>query len=221
MDRRGLHGLYVITNRRSAAEPWRVEQALRGGARIVQYRDKTDDPQRRLHEACRLRAMCRAAGTLFIVNDDVDLAAASGADGVHLGSSDTDLASARRALGADAIIGISCYNELERAERAATEGADYVAFGSFFPSPTKPGAVRATPELLEQARLVLDIPVAAIGGIDAGNAASLVAAGADMLAVISAVFEREDIQASARRLTDAIESAAGHGAGTSPNGTTR
>lgn len=170
------------------------------GVRILQYRDKSDNPCRR-QTAQQLAALCRAHGTLFIVNDDIELAAAVYADGVHLGRDDRSLEAARSLLGPEAIIGISCYNELTRAHRAAAAGADYVAFGSVFPSPTKPGAVRATPELLRAARRDLDLPIVAIGGITAENANELLALGVDAVAVVTGVFGSVDPAAAARRIT--------------------
>jgi thiamine-phosphate pyrophosphorylase len=200
-----LRGLYAITDATltpgDALIP-AVAAALRGGARVIQYRDKRADAARRDEEAAALAALCAAHGALLIVNDDVELAAAAGAAGVHLGRDDPQLHAARRRLGAAAIIGVSCYNELARAQAAAAEGADYVAFGRFFPSRTKPGAVAATPELLTAARRALDLPLVAIGGITPDNGAQLLAAGADMLAVIHAVFGQPDIEAAARRFAD-------------------
>lgn len=196
-----LQGLYVITEDRPHTGTElvdRVGAALAGGARIVQYRDKSSDHGRRLAEARQLATICHNRGAVFLVNDDVELALAAGADGVHLGREDRDLADARRLLPADSLIGISCYDQFERARRAADQGADYIAFGSFHPSPTKPHAARAQPDLLTRARRELDLPVVAIGGISPENGAALVSAGADMLAVISAVFAAPDIAAAAR-----------------------
>jgi len=196
-----LRGLYVITEDRRLG-PRRlvavVEAALRGGARIVQYRDKSADHRRRLDEARALRDLCDVYSVPLLINDDLDLALASGAAGVHLGRDDPDVVSARVQLPPGSLIGISCYNRFELAEQAATQGADYVAFGSFFPSPTKPQAVRAEAELLRRARRELAIPAVAIGGISPENGAALVQAGADMLAAISAVFAAPDITAAAR-----------------------
>jgi thiamine-phosphate pyrophosphorylase len=137
----------------------------------------------------------------LLVNDDVELAAAVEADGVHLGRDDPAIERARARLGKSALIGVSCYNQLARALDAETRGADYVAFGSFFPSPTKPGAVRASLDLLQEARARLRVPIVAIGGITPENGASLIAAGADLLAVIDGVFNRTDIRAAAARYT--------------------
>ncbi|MDJ0741510.1 MAG: thiamine phosphate synthase [Gammaproteobacteria bacterium] len=196
-----LRGLYVITpdsRAGSDALARAVRAALHGGARIVQYRDKGDDTARRLDAARVLRAVTREFGVPLLVNDDVELAAAVAADGVHLGRDDTDLASARRRLRAGSLIGISCYDRFALAAQAAAAGADYVAFGSFHASPTKPQAVRATPQLLQRARRELAVPTVAIGGISPENGAALVAAGADMLAVISAVFAAPDVRAAAQ-----------------------
>ena len=177
-----------------------VTSAIDGGAVMVQYRDKSGDTARRLGEAQALAELCRRRGTPLIINDDVALAQAAGADGVHLGKHDADIAAARAALGPEAIIGVSCYNELERALAAQAAGADYVAFGSFFSSGIKPDAVRATTQLLVEAKRQLHIPVDALGGITADNGAQLVGAGADLLAVISDVFGQSDIRAAAARI---------------------
>jgi thiamine-phosphate pyrophosphorylase len=196
-----LHGLYVITEDRPSGDgsiTTDVAAAMRGGARIVQYRDKSNDRARRLREATALAALCREFGVLFLVNDDIELAAASAADGVHLGREDPDISDARRRLPARSLIGITCYDRFERAQQAAAQGADYIAFGSFFPSPTKPQAVRAGLDLLIRSRQELSLPVVAIGGISPENGAALVQAGADMLAVISAVFAAPDIAAAAQ-----------------------
>lgn len=197
-----LRGLYAITDARLAAEQSlaaQVEAALEGGTRIIQYRDKGGDRSRRLDEAQTLRRLTQRFQALLIVNDDVELALECGADGVHLGRDDTDFTSARRWLGAGAIIGVSCYNRLELALQAARLGADYLAFGRFFSSRSKPEAVLAEARLLRQARQQLSLPLVAIGGITPENGRPLIEAGADMLAVIHALFGQPDIrQASAR-----------------------
>lgn len=197
-----VRGLYAIADTRylSAARLLgAVHEAIAGGAALIQYRDKGSDPARRREQARALLALCRGHGVPFIVNDDVALAAAIGADGVHIGRDDPALSDARRRLGAGRLIGVSCYNELERALSAQSQGADYVAFGSFFPSPTKPQAVRASIELLRTARATLRIPIVAIGGITPENGADLLAAGAAALAVIDGVFNQPDIRAAAQR----------------------
>lgn len=199
---RSLQGLYLITPE-CAEGPDRlaalVGRAISGGARAVQYRQKAArSPLERSDQANAILQVCRAAGIPLIVNDDVSLAAALGADGVHLGRDDGDPLAARDRLGADAIIGVSCYDDLALARAAARRGASYVAFGSFFPSPTKPAAARASPQLLAAASRCMDVPLVAIGGITPENGGLLIAAGARMLAVISGVFAQPDVTAASR-----------------------
>lgn len=200
-----LAGLYAITPDPTDAAPpltERVEQAIAGGARLIQYRDKGMDHRQRRDQAAALLAVCRAAGVPLIVNDDLELAREVGADGVHLGRDDDDPRTARQRFGDGAIIGVSCYDDLSLSVAAEAAGADYVAFGSFFPSPTKPHAVRPDPAILTQARLSLRIPLVAIGGITPQNGSLLIAAGAQMLAVITGVFAQPDIAAAARAYTN-------------------
>jgi thiamine-phosphate pyrophosphorylase len=197
-----IHGLYAIADTSvvpAADLTATVEQAIDGGAAVVQYRDKGGDTPRRLAQARSLARLCRERGVPFIVNDDVALGAESGADGVHLGRDDQSPAAARRTLGRGAIIGVSCYNELSMAIDAQQQGADYVAFGAFFVSPTKPHAVRADLPLLHRAKARLSVPMVAIGGITPPNAPELIAAGADAVAVIHGVFGQPDAAAAARR----------------------
>ncbi|MBI5463224.1 MAG: thiamine phosphate synthase [Gammaproteobacteria bacterium] len=200
-----LSGLYAITDPQlipgDALLP-AVTAALRGGARVIQYRDKSHDVARRRTQAAALVELCRHHDALLIVNDDVELAAEVGASGVHLGRDDADLHAARTRLGTTAIIGMSCYNQLTRAQAAADAGANYVAFGRFFPSLTKPDALAAEPDLLRAARRALALPLVAIGGITPDNGGPLIEAGADMLAVIHGVFGQPDIEAAARRFAD-------------------
>lgn len=192
-------GLYAITpdERDTARLLARVRAVVDAGACWLQYRNKTADDRLRREQASALLPLCRAAGVPLIVNDDWRLAAAIGADGAHLGADDGELGEARAALGSDALLGASCYDSLERARDAVTRGANYVAFGAFFPSPTKPHARRACPTLL-QASAALGMPRVAIGGITPDNGRALVAAGADLLAVISGVFNAPDPAAAAR-----------------------
>lgn len=197
-------GLYAISDGPRADLLAACEAALCGGAALLQYRDKTGDHARRRDEASALAALCAHYRVALIVNDDAELAANVGATGVHLGERDAAVAGARARLGADAIIGVSCYNSIERARQAASEGADYLAFGAFFPSPTKPHALRATPGLLRTAR-PLGLPLVAIGGITPDNARVLLAAGADLLAVLGAVFEADDPAAAVRALVSCFE----------------
>lgn len=202
---RQLGGIYALTDPGlTPAEQLlpAVEQALLGGIHLLQYRDKHASNTERRQRAQALQALCKQYDVPLIINDDVELALAVNAAGVHLGREDMSLTEARAALGADAIIGVSCYNQLQRAIEAAEHGADYVAFGSVYPSPTKPHAVRANPDLLLQAKRALTIPVCAIGGIDTGNAQALLACGIDLLAVISGIFAQNDIKSATRELVE-------------------
>lgn len=203
---RAIRGLYAVTpdGLPGAELRSRVAAALRGGAAVVQYRNKSGDTNARLREAAALRELCTHAGALFIVNDDIPLALEVDADGVHLGRDDGDLAAARARLGGR-MVGASCYNDWQAAEWAVAAGVDYIAFGSFFPSRIKPLAVRADASLLTRARAELRVPVVAIGGIDLTNAGQLVSAGADALAVVSALFDTPDTEAQARRFADLFE----------------
>lgn len=192
-----LRGLYAITpdiaDRSELLQ--RVMKALEGGVAALQYRCKTLPLRQRHEEAKVLASLCRPKNVPFIVNDDVDIALASGADGVHLGRDDGDIAEARERIGTK-LLGVSCYDSLPDARDAVAAGADYVAFGSVFPSPTKPGATRAPLLLFAQAR-PLGVPLVAIGGITLENAPRVLDAGADALAVISDLFEAKDIAARA------------------------
>ena len=197
---RALRGLYAITPAHADTDRLvrLVAEAVDGGAALVQYRAKDLAHDAMLAQARALLPICRARAVPLIVNDCVEVALAAGADGVHLGREDLPAREARARM-PDAIIGVSCYADASRAAAAARAGADYIGIGSVFPSPTKPQAVRAPLELLARARADSGLPVAAIGGIDTDNAALAIAAGADMVAVISALFEAADVAATARR----------------------
>ena len=198
-----VSGLYAVTPELtdSITLVSKVDAALRGGARVIQYRSKSiEDPLRR-SQAGDIARLCRIWDALFIVNDSVALAREVDADGVHLGKTDGDVGAARAVLGPGKLIGVSCYNEMVRARAAVSQGADYVAFGSFFPSATKPLALRAGTELLRMAAAHIALPVVAIGGINEDNAAGLIAAGADAVAVVSALFDAPDVEAQARRFS--------------------
>lgn len=197
--RKSLRGLYAITPDCLAANVLldRVRAALQGGAAFVQYRDKGGDTTRQAETARALLALCRQFGARLLINDDLALALAVGADGVHLGATDGKLATAREALGGARLLGASCYDDFERARAAAALGADYLAFGAMHPSSTKPLAVRASPSLMTRCRAELQVPACAIGGITVENAAPLLAAGADLLAVISDLFEAPDVASRA------------------------
>lgn len=203
-----LRGLYAVTPEVADAQRLRslVDAAITGGAQAVQYRHKTAAREERVKHARTLAELCRSRGVLFIVNDDVELAAEVGADGVHLGEGDREVGVARLILGPGRIIGVSCYDDLTRARAMADAGADYLAFGSLYPSSIKPQARRASLDIVGRARS-LGVRIVGIGGIDADNAAEVIDAGADAVAVISALFAADDVEAAARAIADACESA--------------
>lgn len=197
-----MRGLYAITDTTLLAGRMlqAVEAALRGGAVMVQYRDKSTDTARRLEEALALRLLCRRYQTPLLINDDVELCLATGADGVHLGQQDSSLRYARERLGSQAIIGVTCHDSLTLAESAIAGGASYIAFGAIYTSATKPSATQASLTTLSSARR-FGCPVVAIGGISADNAAPVIAAGADCVAVISDLWEAADITARAQAIS--------------------
>ena len=197
---RSLFGLYVITNHQNRPETELYDQAamaMRGGAKILQYRDKSQDQEKRLRQAGKLRELTKLHHCLFIINDDINLTMEVQADGVHLGGEDESIDHARSVLGKEAIIGVSCYNQFNRALSAQEKGANYAAFGRLYTSSTKPGEIYASIDLLEQAKQQLDIPIVAIGGISYENAAPLIQAGVDMVAVANGVFGQQDIEQAA------------------------
>jgi thiamine-phosphate pyrophosphorylase len=204
---RRVAGLYAITPDvlDTKVLVQKVRCALAGGARIVQYRSKSKDAALRSVQAALLLALCRKAGVPLIVNDDVDLALAIGADGLHLGRGDGDIGAARAKLGKERLLGASCYDQLELGVAALNQGADYVAFGSAFPSSTKPSAARAALQLYREAKVRLKLPIVAIGGITPDNVAPLIEAGVDAAAVISALFDAPDIEAVARRFSNLFQ----------------
>jgi len=200
---KALRGLYVITDEKLIPQNnfvETVELALRGGARLVQYRDKSGDNTRRLNQATALKTLCDKYQSILIINDDTELALQVNADGVHIGKHDASLAATRKQLGNNKIIGVSCYNQFELALQAEKDGADYIAFGSFFPSATKPAAARAEVALISRAKQELNIPVCAIGGITLDNASSLIQNGADMVAIITDIFGKEDIESQCKEV---------------------
>jgi thiamine-phosphate pyrophosphorylase len=196
---KAISGLYAVTPdlADTALLVTRTQAALAGGARLVQYRNKTAAEDLRHEQAKALHELCRRYGATFIINDHVELAREIDADGVHIGADDAGVAAVRTRLGRGKIICASCYNNLQRALSAAAQGADYVAFGSFFASKIKPGAVRARRALLQQARQQVALPVVAIGGITLDNAGELI--DADAMAVISALFAAPDVGVAARK----------------------
>ncbi|HEV2608346.1 MAG TPA: thiamine phosphate synthase, partial [Xanthomonadaceae bacterium] len=178
-------GLYAITPDEPDTQEllWRAEVVLDQGAVLMQYRNKSANAELRLEQALGLKLLCLPYGVPLIVNDDIELARGMQADGVHLGAADGDVAAARAHLGGNALIGVSCYANIERADAAVKAGADYLAFGAFFDSPTKPQAQRADIGVLRQARK-FGLPLVAIGGIQPRNVRQLRVAGADLIAVI-------------------------------------
>ncbi|WP_045728183.1 thiamine phosphate synthase [Xanthomonas sp. GPE 39] len=190
-------GVYLITPDETDGTRLleRVAPLLEQGVTWLQYRNKRADAAQRLAQASALQAMCLRAGVPLIINDEVMLAQTVGAAGVHLGEDDGDLGRARAMLGPHALIGASCYDDLQRAHAAAAAGASYVAFGAFFPSRSKVATRRADPGLLRDAAS-LRLPRVAIGGLTPHNARPIVDAGADLLAVISGVFDAADPQAA-------------------------
>lgn len=198
-------GLYLITP--DARDPSRLLERvlpLLPFAACLQLRAKSMDDSLLRDAGARLREACADARVPFIVNDDARLAQELAADGVHLGEHDGGIAGARALLGENAIIGVSCYDDLERARTLTAQGADYLAFGAFFPSPTKPHARRASLDLLRDSA-VFGLPRVAIGGITPDNAGPLVAAGADLLAVISGVFDAPDPIKAARAYLSCLQ----------------
>lgn len=190
-----IKGLYGITDASLIPDEKlisSVEQAILGGARVIQYRNKLAPRTVQYQQARQLSVLCRQHNTCFIINDDAQLAKEVNADGVHVGKTDGKIADARRHLGNQAIIGVSCYNQLENAQRLIAQGADYVAFGRFFPSKTKPDAVQADLQLLKEATSQLSVPIVAIGGVNRDNAQLLIQHGADAVAVINDLFHNID-----------------------------
>ena len=199
-----LSGLYIITDEHLITEKNfipNIEYALQGGANIVQYRDKSNNQEKRLHQTHALRELCNQYHKVLIINDDIELAQESQADGVHIGINDMPLPEVRERLGKDKIIGVSCYNDFSLALTAQQQGANYVAFGSFYSSSIKPDAKKADTALLQKAIEQLRIPVCAIGGITSKNAAPLINAGADMLAVISDIFSHADTKTASNNIS--------------------
>ncbi len=202
-----VRGLYAVTPdiADTAELEAKVEAALVGGAALVQYRNKMAGTELRMVQARKLQALCRARGVPLVINDYLELATALDADGLHLGKEDALLSHARARLGPKKLLGASCYDCLDSAVAAVGAGADYVAFGSFFASAVKPGAVRAPLTLLGDARRKLRVPIVAIGGITLDNAPQLIAAGADAVAVISALFSAPDIRVTAQHFNELFE----------------
>ena len=199
-----LRGLYAITDEHLITEghfSQAVESALQGGATVIQYRDKSGNQKKRLQQARTVKSLCKQYQAICIINDDIELARTIDADGVHLGKDDALISRARKLLGEDAIIGISCYDDIDLAIAAEENSADYVAFGAMFSSSTKPKAINANITLISEAKQKLSIPVCAIGGITDKNIHQLIEQGVDMTAVINNLFSTSDIKDAAHRLS--------------------
>ncbi len=198
-----ISGLYAITPDLLDTGALRgvAEQALAGGVRLMQYRNKIADQSLLREQARQLQQLCRAHGAAFIINDHLEIAIELDADGLHVGQEDVSVSQTRHQLGCDKIIGVSCYNRLDLAIQAQKEGADYVAFGAFYTSVTKQNTVTAPIDLLCQAKQKIVAPVVCIGGINLTNATTLIEQGCDAIAVSNALFQAKDIQASAQQFS--------------------
>ncbi len=205
-----LKGLYAITDENLISEEnfkQSVESALQGGSKIIQYRDKSNNQKKRLQQATVLQSLCTQYHASCIINDDIELARSIHADGVHLGKDDISITQARKILGDNSIIGVSCYNDLDLALAAEKNHANYVAFGAMFCSQTKPGANNARLELIAIAKKQLTIPVCAIGGINEKNITQVINQGADMAAVINSLFSSDNIKQTASILNQGFNAA--------------
>ena len=208
MNKKNLKGLYAITDPSLLRDEliYKVEQAIVAGINILQYRNKTTSIEQQEQEALALATLCKKNNVLFLINDNIELAVKVHADGVHLGQSDTKLQQARKILGENKIIGITCHNKIELAIEAQEKGADYVAFGRFFNSETKPSAPAAELSLLSEAAKVITLPIVAIGGITPESAPLLLQKGADMLAVIHGIFGQKNILKATQQFVKIIDS---------------
>jgi len=199
-----LRGLYAITD--SLLTPahtieQKVESVLKGGAQVIQYRDKVNSFEKKEFIALKLQGLCKQYHRKLIINDDLKLAHAITADGIHLGQNDASIDEARKLLGPDAIIGATCHDSLTLAQSAVADGASYVAFGRFYSSTTKPGAPTCPIELLKEARQSIQIPIVAIGGITLKNAPAIIAEGTNMIAVVHGVFGADNIEKRSQELS--------------------
>jgi len=194
-----IKGLYAITPDSADLNTLiqKTKSAIEGGAFMVQYRSKIQDRDVKMQQCAAILRLCRKYEIPCIVNDDVDMCRILEADGVHLGEKDDNIAEVRHILGEDAIIGSSCYDQLDRAKSAQKEGASYVAFGAMFPTSTKPNAPRATLALLKDAKREIEIPIVAIGGITVNNAHDVIKTGIDAIAVINSLYEAKSIKETA------------------------
>lgn len=207
MKHRKINGLYGITpdGMETAELIAKTEQILAGGAQLIQYRNKNADKDLRTQQAVALLQLCRRYGVPMIVNDHLDLTMEIDAEGIHVGKHDTNVAAARQQLGRDKIIGSSCYNEFELALLAESQGADYAAFGAFYPTSTKQNTVVAPQGILSQAKNSLNVSIICIGGINQTNALPLIKNGADAVAVSNALYQAADIYKTAQSLSQLFE----------------
>ena len=199
-----LRGLYIVTPDWDDTDKLvtATEQAIEGGASLVQYRHKTAAPELRKEQATALLQLCRRYAIPCIMNDSLDLCRELDADGIHVGGTDAAIAEVRAALGAGKIVGASCYGSLQLAHDAYAAGATYVAFGGFYPSKVKQYTFKTAPEIVAQSKREIDLPVVVIGGMTQDNCLPLLAQGADMVAAISSVYAMDDVTAAARRFVD-------------------
>ena len=203
-----LAGLYAITDPKFTPPETLVEKtkaALKGGTKVIQYRDKSNNQSLRLQQARELMSLCEQYDATLIINDDVELTAAVNAHGVHLGLTDTPLTAARQRLGSKAIIGATCHGDITNAYQAIEQSADYVAFGRFFPSSTKPSAPPADLNSIRNQLGKLEVPTVAIGGITLANAPKLTAAGFTMIAVVADVFSQTDITSHCQKYAELFD----------------
>lgn len=208
LDKKQLKGLYVLTDAtltptESMLE--QVERVLKSGVKVIQYRDKYASDEEAEKQCIRLQALCDVYEAIFIIDDRLEIAYRINADGLHVGMDDVSYEEARVRLGEDKIIGVSCYGDLERAKKYANLGADYVAFGSFFPSPTKPQAKIVAPEILKMAKEQLHVPICAIGGINEENIELLSCYDIAMYSLISAVYKDDAIEENLEKLHRKID----------------
>lgn len=208
LDKEQLKGLYVLTDAtltptESMLE--QVERVLKSGVKVIQYRDKYASDEEAEKQCIRLQALCDVYEAIFIIDDRLEIAYRINADGLHVGEDDVSYEEARARLGEDKIIGVSCYGDLERAKKYANLGADYVAFGAFFPSPTKPHAKMVAPEILKMAKEQLSVPICAIGGINAENIEQLSCYDIAMYSLISAVYKDDAIEENLEKLHTKID----------------
>lgn len=202
-----LKGIYAITDEvltPSKTILKQVEDALKGGAKIIQLRNKSASDNDLIDIATQLQKLCASYNATFFINDRVELAQKIGADGVHIGFSDLGVKATRKLIGPNVLIGVSCYGDLERAKQAVKDGADYVAFGAFYPSKTKPKAAVVPLEVIKIAKKELNVPVCVIGGINESNIQEVAQHKPDMYSLVSDIFEAENIEEKVNRLTQKI-----------------